>query len=342
MSEFGAPLTLLPQRRTNWLAFAASFAVQALALTMLVKIGIVQPQKFVPAKPHYNLTTLLLTSTPTQRPAPLPPRHMLPPVEAPKVTARLVPPPVPRERVKPPEIAPPQIPRAELAKLTPPSPPRVAVVRTGAFSSTGSQAAPTVARPARQVQTGGFGDPNGVKGEGKAGAKVMIASLGSFDLPPGPGYGNGTGGARGVRGTVASVGFGNGIAIGNSDHNSPGSRGVVQQGGFSDARPVSELPRVERAALQTPVTTPVQVLAKPNPVYTDEARQLKIEGEVLLEVVFQANGDCRVLRVLRGLGHGLDEAAARAARQIRFRPATRSGQPVDSTASLHVVFQLAY
>ena len=58
-------------------------------------------------------------------------------------------------------------------------------------------------------------------------------------------------------------------------------------------------------------------------------------------VVFESSGKLHVLRVIRGLGHGLDEAAVRAAEQIRFKPALRDGQPADSTAVLHIVFQLA-
>ena len=89
-------------------------------------------------------------------------------------------------------------------------------------------------------------------------------------------------------------------------------------------------------------TSPVEVLSKPNPVYTEEARNLKLEGEVLLEMSFSASGTLQVNRVVRGLGHGLDEAAVAAAKKIRFKPALRNGQPVDSTAIVHVVFQLAY
>jgi TonB family protein len=88
-------------------------------------------------------------------------------------------------------------------------------------------------------------------------------------------------------------------------------------------------------------TIPAEILSKPVPAYTDEARSLKIQGEVLLEVVLQASGDLRVLRVVRGLGHGLDDNAVRAAQQIRFKPELKDGQPVDSTVVLHVVFQLA-
>jgi TonB family protein len=86
----------------------------------------------------------------------------------------------------------------------------------------------------------------------------------------------------------------------------------------------------------------VEITFKPNPVYTEEARSLKLEGEVLLEVSFSATGTLHVNRVVRGLGHGLDEAAVAAANKIRFKPALRYGQPVDSTAVVHVTFQMAY
>lgn len=69
---------------------------------------------------------------------------------------------------------------------------------------------------------------------------------------------------------------------------------------------------------------------------------MAIEGEVLIEVLFSASGQARVSRVLRGLGHGLDEQAVDAAERIRFRPAMRGGAPVDSSAVVHIVFQLAY
>jgi TonB family protein len=87
---------------------------------------------------------------------------------------------------------------------------------------------------------------------------------------------------------------------------------------------------------------PVEILSKPRPDYTDEARKNRLEGEVLLRVRFAASGDARVVEVIRGLGYGLNENAIRAAEQIRFKPALRGGQPVDSTAIVHIVFQLAY
>jgi TonB family protein len=68
---------------------------------------------------------------------------------------------------------------------------------------------------------------------------------------------------------------------------------------------------------------------------------LRIEGEVVLEVVFEASGSLRILRIVHGLGHGLDDSAVHAAQQIRFKPAKRDGQPADYTALVHIVFQLA-
>jgi TonB family protein len=62
---------------------------------------------------------------------------------------------------------------------------------------------------------------------------------------------------------------------------------------------------------------------------------------VLVEAVLEASGKVRVLRVVRGLGHGLDEEAVKEAGQLRFKPALRDGQPSDSTVVLHVVFQIA-
>jgi TonB family protein len=88
-------------------------------------------------------------------------------------------------------------------------------------------------------------------------------------------------------------------------------------------------------------TLPAEITFKPRPVYTDEGRRLKIEGEVLLRVVFSATGQIRIVNVMRGLGHGLDESAVRAAQQIQFKPALKDGQPADSEAVIHVEFQLA-
>jgi len=62
---------------------------------------------------------------------------------------------------------------------------------------------------------------------------------------------------------------------------------------------------------------------------------------VVLEVIFLASGQMEVVRVVSGLGHGLDEAAIQAAKQIRFRPAKHDGQPIDFPARVRIAFRLA-
>jgi TonB family protein len=193
----------------------------------------------------------------------------------------------------------------------------------------------------QKVQTGGLGDPNGVPARDNPGHAVTIARLGSFDMPAGPGEGNGTGGAKGARGVVASAGFGNGVATGDNSGRLSASRGTVRQGGFGDADVVT--PSQAKSKVPEPLskTVPAEITFKPRPVYTEEGRRLKVEGEVLLEVVFTATGQIRIQRVVQGLGHGLDESAIRAAEKIQFKPALKDGQPSDFQAVLHIVFQLA-
>jgi TonB family protein len=163
--------------------------------------------------------------------------------------------------------------------------------------------------------------------------------VGAFDLPAGPGSGNGSDGAQGAQGRVMSAGFGDGGAAVAPSQGRPGE-GQVAAAGFADAQSMthaaSQAPTQQAAA-----TDPVEIVSKPNPVYTEEARKLHIQGEVLLRVVFSASGRLQVLGVARGLGHGLDEAAIRAAQQIEFKPARRNGQAVDTTATLHILFELA-
>ena len=140
--------------------------------------------------------------------------------------------------------------------------------------------------------------------------------------------------AVGVRGGGSVSGFGAGEA-----GPAPVPRRIeVKQAGFADAPPTQTAvakPKEDQAI------TPVEVLFKPTPAYSDEARSLRIEGEVTLEVDFCATGQVRVIRVLRGLGHGLDEVAVRAAEQIRFKPAQSGGRAVDFRANVQIAFRLA-
>jgi TonB family protein len=347
-TSVGFQLGLLPERKLDKRALAASYGLLIFLLIVMVNIGWIWPDSLNIAR-QYHVTELI--PMPSLQPKPLkmkPPAHTLkakllpkaPVFDAPKLT-------VPREirtpRPQQPDVA---APKLEINHFTPAVVKQVTggarptlIIHTGEF---GSSATPTVNAPIQKVQTGGFGDPNGIPGQGKPNAHLVAATTGSFDLPPGAGNGNGAGGTKGIKGTIASAGFGNGIAqAGQGDGRSNGRGATVQTAGFS-AQQFSQGAARPQQAEMGPATTPVEIISKPNPVYTEEARQLKLQGEVLLEVLFGANGQLHVNRVVRGMGHGLDEAAVSAANKIRFKPAQHYNQPVDSTAIVHVVFQLAY
>lgn len=198
-----------------------------------------------------------------------------------------------------------------------------------------SASSPKTPEPQSMVKTGGFGNPNGVRPQAGPKSTVTLAAVGSFDMPTGPGSSSGKGG--GGKGSVASAGFGS--AIGSSSGSQrPG--GGIAEAGFSEVAVSGKRPAASHATSE-PRQTPVEILYKPHPAYTQEARALRIEGEVQLEVMFMANGNLRIEHTVAGLGHGLDQMAMQAAQQIRFRPATQDGQPCDSRATVHIVFQLA-
>jgi TonB family protein len=118
----------------------------------------------------------------------------------------------------------------------------------------------------------------------------------------------------------------------------PASYGKVGSAGIPQATAAVVAPKVVNEPVRA---TEVEVLSKPAVQYTSEARALRVEGDVVLNVTFLANGQVVVHGIVRGLGHGLDEEARRVAEQIRFRPATSNGHPVDVTTRITITFQLA-
>ena len=339
-------LGLLPEPRARWQKFVFSYGVQSLILTFVLVSAVMHPEMLEIPLRDYHFVNLVNNPPPVpQKPAPVrnfpPPKvaEVVPPrPEALRVPKELMPP----KKVQVPEVQPPKVELAAKLDRIPDSKPVMPkqLVRTNVFS-TGSSATPTMAADPKKVQTGGIGDPNGVPARENRGHAVTIAQLGSFDMPAGPGYGNGTGGAKGARGAVASAGFGNGVATGDKSGRVSASRGTVRQSGFGDADVVAPSQPKPKAAESVAKTIPAEITFKPRPAYTEEGRRLKVEGEVLIEVVFTATGQVRVQRVVQGLGHGLDESAIQAAQKIQFKPALKDGQPSDFQAVLHIVFQLA-
>jgi TonB family protein len=344
----GFQLGLLPERKWDWRTFATSYGLLSALILLLAIVGIMSQDSLISAV-NYHVTELVprpsLTPEAPPKAKPLPLHAKLlpaqPVLEAPKL---IVPKEVRAPKPQPQEVEPPKVVAMNNfapAVLKPTSGARPVLIHTGEFQ--GSSAVPTVNAPISKVQTGGFGDPNGLKPNenSKPNGRLIASAAGAFDMPVGAGQGNGTGGARGMKGTVASADFGTGVATpGQGDGRRSGRGAGVNTSGFGSQEVAQNTPHIQRVDVAQP--TAVEITSKPNPVYTDEARNLKLEGEVLLEVQFGANGQLHVNRVVRGLGHGLDEAAISAANKMHFKPATRNGQAIDSTAVVHVMFQLAY
>ena len=349
-----ARLAMLPEGESRMKRVGVSAIVQIAFVTFLLVIPLVFPDQMKTAlKYSYTEVAQPITEIPVAPPPPPPkiakvkapdpvPEPVVQPVLSPKqphifMAPKAVQPKVEKIEAKAPELNPVfEAAKIETAQPNQPKRPKEDV-KTGTMSS-GNATPATVKAPIEKVQTGGFGDTSGLPGKGNPNAHLIVNAQGLPTLPGGPGYGNGTGGDKGIKGTVSSGGFGNGTA---TPPPSGGKKGSVQAGGFGDASVVAEAPK-KKAANDGPADTAVVVLDKPKPEYTAEGRRMKLEGDVVLDVVFLTSGRVQVNRVVTGLGHGLDESAQKAALQIKFKPALREGQPVDYPARVRIEFRLAY
>jgi periplasmic protein TonB len=145
---------------------------------------------------------------------------------------------------------------------------------------------------------------------------------GAIEAPPTPptlSQGSGTGGGAGT-------GAGSGIGPGTGSGLGPGSGGGTGGGAYRPGNGVT-MPRLVREV-------------KPN--YTSDAMRAKIQGTALLECVVNTNGEVTDVKILRSLDStfGLDQEAIKAARQWRFSPGTRLGEPVPVLVSIELSFTL--
>src|ERR1700731_2246953 len=258
-------LGLLPEQRRDWRTFLFSYTMcVALVLLMLLARLIWPVSMTMSAK--FSVTDIIVRPdlVPENIETQAKPKvvKLLPAVkmEAPKL---IVPKDLPRPleaKLEPPKIQPANFDAPKLQPVSAVMPAKV--IHTGEF---GSSATPTVNAPTQKGQTGGFGDPNGLPGQGRQ-ARLISAKLGAFDMPEGAGTGNGTGGARGMKGTIASAGFGSGIAQPGQGDGGKSGRGA-QAAGFAAQQVAANTPKriLDGTAA---LTTQVEILYKPKPVYT--------------------------------------------------------------------------
>ncbi len=334
---------LLPEPERSTASFVTSSVINLGIVALILYIG--ATAKHVIEAHQYEMTELIVPTTPPPQPkVKVPPPPKLPPppqppklqMEAPKITM-----PKPKPEPKPIQM------EAKLAL-----PVVKAAAKPAIILAPQPKAALTAAMPAQNPQVRPstapvhLGQTFGVTPNPNATRPATIAAIGNP-------YGGMQGPAVAPHGVVGSTGIGNGLRSGSNagmvgrvaSAGIPGATGNANSGSYgkvaSAGIPGVTVVRAAPAVVASPVTTDLEVLSKPSVQYTSEARQLKVQGDVILRVTFLATGQVVVEGVVHGLGHGLDEEARRVAQQIRFRPATRDGRPVNLTTTITISFQLA-
>jgi TonB family protein len=333
---------LLPEPERSKGALIASLTINGSILALVLIIGMTV--KHVIAVHHYEVTELIAPTLPPPQPkvkVPPPPK-MPPPPEVPKVKMEAPKIDVPKPRPEPKPI----LMEAKLAV------PVIKPAKPAIVLALQPKAALTAAMPAQSPQVKPstapvhLGETFGATPNPNATRPATIAAIGNP-------YGGMQGSAVAPHGVVGSTGIGNGLVSGSNvgtvgkvaSAGIPGANGTAANGTYGRVA-ATGMPAVQTVAVvqrvsTQPAFTNLELISKPPVKYTTEARQMKVQGDVILRVTFLANGQVSVQGILRGLGHGLDEEAQRVAQQIRFRPATRDGHPVDMTTNITISFQLA-
>jgi protein TonB len=153
--------------------------------------------------------------------------------------------------------------------------------------------------------------------------KIQMAlstpNLGNPTALPSLAVSNGTGSGSGI-GSGAGGGVGSGAGPGVGEGHGGGIGGGAYRVGGSVLAP--------------------RPLTMPDPEYTEQARQAKLQGMCILGLIVGADGKPRDIRVIRKLGMGLDEKAMLAVSQWTFAPATKDGTAVPVQISVQVSFKL--
>ena len=143
--------------------------------------------------------------------------------------------------------------------------------------------------------------------------KMAKTDMPNFGMPNSPLVGASMGNGKG---SGIGSGSGNGMGAGSGG----GTGGGVRRPGGGVSRP--------------------EVLFAPEPEFSEEARKAKVAGNVLVYLQVDTNGRPIHVRVIRGIGLGLDEKAMEAVRNYKFKPAMENGKPVVVEMQVEVNFQI--
>lgn len=328
-------------------ATISSIVINVTIAAMIVILGYV-----VKTNPEVAKQIAVLTLPPQPPPQPKPTPKPPPPPPKPLPPTPIPPPRVPPPTViePPPTVKPLPIPQPKPVNLQPPAPPKavnpppapvkVNLGRAEAASVVNHDANPTPVRlgsPTNPLQplTGPAVSHVNLGVAGMAGMKASNSGNGphasAVNLGSGSPNSSNMNGRDNAAGTVKGVKLGSGT-------------GPLTSKNYAAVAPVQLGTPPPVAARQTVASslsaaTPPKVTYKPNPVYSDDAKEHHIEGDAVVRVIFHANGSMEVLGLVRGLGHGLDEPALAAARGVRFQPALDAGgHPIDFPTNVIVHF----
>ncbi len=184
---------------------------------------------------------------------------------------------------------------------------------------------PKIKNPTLVVPNLAMGDPKALPD-----LKGPIGDLKGVEGPPAPGSGKNGGIGSGSEGGVGG-GTGRGVGPGRAGNTGGGENSI---GGGPPGNGSGGI--VPYSAL----TTKPVVLYKEKAKYTEEARQNKIQGVVVVSLVVTADGGVANIRVIRGLPDGLTEKAIEAAQHMKFKPATKNGDPVATKTQVEFSFNI--
>jgi len=337
----GRTFGLLPESEGRALPFVISSSVNLAILATALLVGMMAKHVI---EQHYEMTELIIPQNPPPevkiKQPPPPPQVKLPDPPKIQLEQKQIEMPKPKPEPKPVQmeakVVLPQV-QPKLQNIVLQPQPKAAI--PDAMPAQDKSVKPSTA-PVHLGQTfGATPNPNATR-------PATVAAIGNP-------YGGMQGPAVAPHGVVGSTGVGtntrstNGYNYGGKVGSAgiPGATGTGTTGNYGKVASAAMPAQTQVAAAPKQVVeqaaTDLEVLSKPPVQYTSEARQLHVEGDVVLRVTFLATGQVVVHEVVHGLGHGLDEEARRVAQAIRFRPATRDGKPVDLTTTIHITFQLA-
>jgi TonB family protein len=347
------PLGLLPHLESRSISFGISLMVNlvAAAATLYVTMSAVHENVQVP---QYDNVTIVFPVTVPEEPKPLPvPKPRVEPERPREAPAKIRHSKELREEPEP-DLSAARLEGAAMPEL-PSSPARIASLLRVPSNVPPAPVISPASRETAGIPNGGVVQPSGVVAVPQPNPVATPLTVGVFQQSVFATQGT----SSSARGTTHAAAFASGIGAGSSRTGDAGSYGVAHfgegSGGTNANGAGSSRGGVKRTSFGVQSPAPVAgsgviqpatqsslpvITFKPQPKYTREGMRLKIQGEVVLQTRLCVSGKIEVLRVVSGLGHGLDEEAAQVIQHIRFRPALKDGQPVDEVTLIHVEFHL--